>query len=92
VVEVVELLGDVGHAVLGHVEAGLEVGAGREPATGAGHEHRAHGRVRGVDLDHLLELAPERGRPGVERVRPVEGDSRGGAVLLPDQVLVAHGA
>ena len=54
------------------VEARLEVGARGEAAPGAGDQHRAHGRIGGVALDHLLELAAELGGPRVQRVGAVE--------------------
>jgi len=72
------------------VEAGLEVRTGGEAATGAGHQHGAHGSVGSLALDHLLELVAELGGPRVERLRAVEGDAPDGAGLLPLDGLVAH--
>src|SRR5581483_10377034 len=90
VIDLVKLLPDVGHPVVGRVKARLEVRSGGEPAARAGHEHRSDRFLRGLVLDELLELAAELRRPGVQRVRPVQRQPSQSVRLLPDHGLVAQ--
>src|SRR5437588_11820699 len=48
VVDLVQLLADVGLAVVGGVEARSQVGTGGEAAAGAGHQYRANRFVGGL--------------------------------------------
>jgi hypothetical protein len=92
VIELVELLADVGHAVVGvRVEARLQVRPRRETAAGPGDQHRAHALVRRIRADHLLQLDAEVLGPGVEGIGPVEGDPADARVHVPDHMFVSHG-
>ena len=67
-----------------------DVGAGAERATGTGHDDGADLRARVRVADRLRQLAAHAGVPGVELLRPVEGDQQHVAALLGEDGL-GHG-
>ena len=70
----------------------MHVGAGAETAPGTG-DHDPDDRLVGLGSGHrVTHLVVHRRHPGIERLRPIEGDERDRVVDLVGDELVGHDA